>query len=101
MTVQLNSVNSDKMKYYNHPLENNAYFLAAASTLYDIVKNIKTVEQFNKLFGTDNREFLPKFWNYISQTHPNILKYINQTYKTKWNKRIYQLYDELKSKIKD
>lgn len=89
-------------EYYNSPKEFNAYYLQMATKYYDLLRTkIKTIEQFNNFFGKTNREFIDFFWYNVNKTHPEIRNNLNDTYKAKWNKRIYQLYDELKSTIKE
>jgi hypothetical protein len=69
--------------------------------MYDDLRICNTMAQFNYTFGKDAHEFLAKFNIYAKTISPNMYKEIskNRIYETKWNKRVYQLYFELKSKF--
>lgn len=86
--------------YYNHPFEFNAYFIQAASDLYNTVDSLKKVgkneSMFTSAFGSTNKEFVDIFWKMISKSQPKLKNSLDKKYLFKWNKRIYQLYDELK-----
>lgn len=86
---------------YTTPAEFNAYFIGFSSKMYDDLRTCATTAQFNYFFGKDVYEFLQKFNNYAKTISPNMYKELskNKIYETKWNKRVYQLYFELKSKF--
>jgi hypothetical protein len=92
--------NTSDKDYYNHPFEFNAYFIQAASEIYSTVDNLKKIgkneSMFTSAFGSTNREFVDIFWKMIGKNQPKLKKSLNKKYLFKWNKRIYQLYDELK-----
>lgn len=83
------------------PAEFNAYFLGFASKMRDNLTLCTTLKQFELRFGKDAHEFLDIFYNYAYSISPNLKKEIenNSIYETKWNKRVYQLYFELKSEF--
>jgi len=93
--------------YYNHPKEFNAYYLQFAQECYDIFKNKVDLHSNNKdrwinfysEFGNNEIEFSEKYWKMVSDYNDELKKSLNKDYLFKWNKRIYQLYSELKDKV--
>lgn len=88
---------------YVTPEEFNAYFLSISSELYDILNDIKSknpnnLNKFYEQFGNTVNEFLKLMWKLIELKNSDMKKEIDndKKYKYKWNKRLYQLYFELK-----
>jgi hypothetical protein len=90
-------------KKINGPAEFNAYYqsftLKFDKKLTYIIsnKNNDKMDQFNTEIGNTSNEFINKFWN----EHKELYKQVENSkiYKAKWNKRLYQLYYELKQKL--
>lgn len=87
--------------YFNHPNEFNAYYLQFSSYFYDEIRKLdksgnERLQQFIGKFGKNKEEFLNKFWDYMKEVNRELYDNINEKYKIKWERRIKQLYDELK-----
>ncbi len=87
--------------YFTNPHEFNAYFVQISTVFFNSIKSIKEINPGNdsklKAFlGNDHKEFIKTFWDYVYKKYPKLKSSLNDKYKFKWNKRIYQLYDELK-----
>lgn len=80
--------------YYNSPLEFNAYYLEIAHDLYAELRNN---QKLKKEVLQDREVFLKFAWERINQTIPNIKNSLTKDMMFKWNKRLYQLFDELKT----
>ena len=81
----------DLKKYYNNPLEFNAFYLEIAQYFYD-----KTREEG---YLPERKYFIKNAWQYIKSEQPELKSNISEKMKIKWNKRLYQLYDELKKEF--
>jgi hypothetical protein len=92
--------------FYITPKEFNAYFLSVSSEFYDLLNDIKNknpnnLNSFYNTFGKTVNEFIKLVFNYIDSKNNDLKTAIDNDpkYKYKWNKRIYQLYFELKDKF--
>lgn len=85
--------------YINHPSEFNSFFLQAASYFWDIFNNndmaAKNIDERKSVFGSSPDVFLEAFWSYMNKTYPQIANNIDDKYKSKWNKRAFQLWFDL------
>lgn len=79
--------------YYNNPLEFNAYYLEIAHELYNNLKNDPKLK--NEVLQ-DRNVFLNFAWKNIKEMIPEIKNSLTKDMLFKWNKRLYQLFDELK-----
>jgi hypothetical protein len=79
--------------YYNNPLEFNAYYLEIAHDLYAELRNSPKLK---KEILQDRNVFLKFAWGRINQSIPNIKDALTEAMLFKWNKRLYQLFDELR-----
>lgn len=94
---------SHQLKYYdnehpyNNPMEFNAYYhqvreLMSSALTEVLEKNLK----FESYFGNSVQDFIPKFFTVLDSINAKIKSELDSKYKSKWLKRIYQLYFELK-----
>ena len=79
--------------YYNNPLEFNAYYLEIAHDLYAELRNSPKLK---KEILQDRNKFLTFAWEKINKKIPELKSALTKDMLFKWNKRLYQLYDELK-----
>lgn len=80
----------DLKKYFNNPLEFNAFYIEVIDYFYEMYKN-ETLP--------DRKEFIGSAWEYVNEIQPELESNLTDNMKTKWNKRFYQLYDELKKEF--
>lgn len=81
--------------------EFNAYYISFASKMYDNLKICSSIKHFDLMFGPDAYAFIQNFWSYANPIAPILKKELqnDKIYNTKWCKRLYQLYFELKNKF--
>jgi hypothetical protein len=84
---------NDIAGYVNNPDEWEAHFQHTANHFDEIVNEFKwnkDIEGFKSMFP-DERAFATEFWNKLL---PYIKQNVDKKYKSKYDKRIYQLYHE-------
>jgi hypothetical protein len=79
----------DIVAYYNNDLEFNAYYLQFAHYMY-------TAMHVNPEILASREQFMERFWKHMDDMQPKMKSYLTKETIFRWNKRIYQLYDELK-----
>lgn len=89
---------------FGHPIEFNAYFQQLASPWYDLmrkmIKSSTPLDDFNLKIGNNAREFSNKFWDIIKK-NSKIYDLISNDNRFRWNKRVYDLYFNLKNELFD
>jgi len=87
---------------FNHPIEFNAYFQQISSYWYNILQNIikskSPLDDFNIKIGNNVRDFSDKFWKNV-KNNSKMYDLINKDNIFRWNKRIYDLYFNLKDDL--
>lgn len=88
----ITSDKNEKKQYYNNPLEFNAFYMEVIDHFYEEV-----------IFGNKKlpsiKDFIKSAWDYVYQMQPELEDNISDKMKNKWNKRFYQLYDELRKEL--
>jgi hypothetical protein len=82
---------------FNDPMDFNAFYMQYSCVFYDKIQQIKSIDEFSKMFGKGPSEFMDIFWKEVRVENNEMYLNLNKKYKFKWNKRIYQLYGELKN----
>lgn len=95
-TIKKSNFDND-VEYYNNPREFNAYYLEIAYYFYNRLKHNSKLRQEILL---DRNTFINELWNYIKEIQPNLKQSLTKEMLFKWNKRLYQLFDELKKEFK-
>ena len=80
--------------YINSPTEFNAYFQMTAQHFDELLEKAISEDNFEKYFGSSGYQFIEKFLSKLEETRPGTVKGI-QKEKSRWYKRIYQLYTSL------
>ena len=93
--VTLKSDPSSPFSYYNSPTEFNAYYLEIASVIYS---DMSTKRRRDKVL-TDRVDFLEYAWGTVEEIVPGMRQNLSHDMLFKWNKRLYQLFDELKKEF--
>jgi hypothetical protein len=83
---------TNNFQYYNNPLEFNAFYLEVAHHFYNDIRR--------KGVLSDRETFIKSAWDYVHEIQPDLKKNLTDKMLYKWNKRFYQLYDELKKEFK-
>jgi hypothetical protein len=90
--IRQDSSLDDMKKYYNNPLEFNAFYLEVANYFYDEIR-----KQKGKMDSIT--EFIESAWKYVYKIQPELKQNLSKDMLFKWNKRFYQLYDELQKEF--
>lgn len=80
--------------YINSPTEFNAYFQMIAQQFDELLPKAISEDNFEKYFGSSGYQFIEKFLSNLEKIRPGTVKAI-QKEKSRWYKRIYQLYTSL------
>lgn len=83
--------------YYNNPLEFNAYYLEISHRIYNTLEH--DFDNIKDTILSDRKIFLEYVWEYINKLLPELKKNLSKDMLFKWNKRLYQLFDEMKKEF--
>lgn len=87
----------DNKHPYNNSMEFNAYYHQVRKMMVDALSDVLSKNlKFSDYFGKHVQEFIPKFFTILDSINKNIKSELDDKYRAKWLKRIYQLYFELK-----
>jgi hypothetical protein len=94
------SLKPDTDEYYKNEMESEAFFHSIAQAFDKVNDQNKDLSDFYNKFGDDLQAFRKVFWNMAEQilTSKGFDKY-RHFKDNKWEKKIYKLYFELKSKF--
>lgn len=81
-------------KYYNDPLETNAFIQQGMSKMVDQLRNVSTPQGRRLVMGGTSQEF---FQNLLKRMDQNFVKHLTPDNRRKLAKRAAQLYGELVS----
>lgn len=89
-------IEKKKAKYYNDPIEFNAFVQQGLSQIENHLRSIKSKADAQKLVGKSANEFYTLVLKVLT---PSFVKYMDEKFKAKLKKRVAQMYQEIMQKF--